>query len=400
MTHSDTISFSNPREPGITVLHTRVMAGTGGGPEKTILRSPRYAEGSPYHMLAAYLHPKNDPGIERLKQQAAQQRCPLVCFAESHPLDTRPLRAMADLCRKFNVRIWHGHDYKSNLFGLLINRVWPMKLITTAHLWTDETWRLRLYKRIDQWCLRHYDHVVAVSTPLAQQCIRTGASSDRVTMVPNGIETEMFTRHEPTSVAKQAFELSPDTPVVGFAGRLSVQKQLIPFVQNALPDLVARDPRTIFLVVGDGPQRKPLEKAAREHSVFDNIRFVGWREDLRPCYEAMDILVQPSRDEGLPNSILEAMAMGVPVVATPVGEVAELLDHGRSGILLDTDPTHWAAPIVSLLNNPSQRDQLAKLARQRIESHYSFRSRMTRIIALYDQLMNPQASMPPIKQAA
>ena len=189
-----------------TVLHTRVMAGTGGGPEKTILRSPKYADASRYQMAAAYLHPTGDAGIEDVRNQAEELGCPFYSFGETGPTDVRPLRSMLELCRKLNVTIWHGHDYKSNLYGLMLRKFWPMKLVSTAHLWTDDTLRMRLYRKVDEWCLPRYDEVIAVSTPIAEHCSHVGVVRERLTMIPNAIEADQWQRSRTTTQANGQYQ--------------------------------------------------------------------------------------------------------------------------------------------------------------------------------------------------
>ena len=373
-----------------TVLHTRVMAGTGGGPEKTILRSARYAAGTPYRLIAAYLVPDRDPHVETLKRQAVEQSCPLLTFAERGPLDLRPLPKLLQVCRQMNVGIWHGHDYKSNLYGVLLRRYHPMRLVSTAHLWTDETWRLRLYKRVDFWALRRYERVMCVSQPIAKQCVSCGVDRSVVSVIPNGIEPEMFKRQWLTPVAKKSLGMDPMRFTIGFVGRLSVQKQLEPFVRHALPMIVSQRPDAMLILVGEGPERKAIEAAAKDVGCGDRLRFIGWQSDARPWYQAMDMLIQPSRDEGLPNSVLEAMAMGVPVAACGVGDVPELM--GDTGIVLASQPARWAAPIVELANDAGRRAEMSQAGRERIERHYSFASRMASEFAVYDQLLSQPTS--------
>ena len=157
-----------------TVLHVRVVTSYGGGPDKTIARSAQYANDTPYRIGAAYIHSHRDRAIATLQQNAHHKGCPLWTIGESGPVDPRTLRRLLQLCRAQNVSIWHGHDYKSNLYGLLLRRWWPMKLVTTVHGWTKHTARTRVYYHIDNWCLRHYDHVIVVNHHLVEHCLRHG----------------------------------------------------------------------------------------------------------------------------------------------------------------------------------------------------------------------------------
>lgn len=373
-------------EGPIDVLHTRVMAGTGGGPEKTIVRSPRRLAGHGLTSAAAYIHPADDTGVDAVGALAQAQDCPLIGIGERGPLDPRTLAALASLCRTRRVRLWHGHDYKSNLIGLMLRRLWPMKLVNTVHLWTEETARLKLYRKVDEWVLPKYDHTIAVSRALRRRCLEVGVPRRRLCHIANAIEADLFTRKRNPREARQALGLDPDAVWLGAVGRLSVQKGLDLFLPAMRPLFQAR-PNLRLLLVGDGPEREPLRAQAASLGLAERVRFAGWQTDLRPWYEALDALVMPSRREGLPNSGLEAMAYGVPLAATAVGGLGDLLDRGAAGVLLDDEPNAWPAQLRSLIDDPGERQRLGVVGRRRIEARFSFEARMRRVAGVYDRLL-------------
>ena len=133
---------------GIAVLHTRIVTGTGGGPEKTIFNSPRYMRGTGYRELACYLRPPDDPGFEVLRQRAAAKDCPLIEVDDASAFSLDSLRRLAAICREHDVRIWHGHDYKTNLFGVLLK---PFVGLQAGH---DGPWLGQAYGE-DTALLRH-----------------------------------------------------------------------------------------------------------------------------------------------------------------------------------------------------------------------------------------------------
>src|SRR6266568_1176403 len=158
------------------VLDARVVSGTGGGPDKTILHSPRFLEPLGYRMVCAYLHPPGDAGFEVLRERAHQLQAPLAEIIDRGPFDLRAVAALLRLCRRERVAIYHGHDYKSNLLGLLLARFHRMRLVTTAHGWVVHSARTPLYYRIDKFCLRRYERVICVSEDLVAECRRAGVS--------------------------------------------------------------------------------------------------------------------------------------------------------------------------------------------------------------------------------
>src|SRR5438045_3228196 len=121
--------------PPITVLDTRVVTGAGGGPEKTIINSPRFLEGSRYRGLACYLRSPGDVGFAKLRRRAAERGTELIEIDDFGPLDLTIVKKLADICRRYNVQVWHGHDFKTNFLGVLLRRWLRFRLVTTVHGW-------------------------------------------------------------------------------------------------------------------------------------------------------------------------------------------------------------------------------------------------------------------------
>ncbi len=369
------------------VLHTRVVTGTGGGPDKTILRSAAYANPEMLHIASAYIHPRNDPGIDTLRANAHRHGCSLWSVPESGPADPNTPRRLLKICRQLGVTAWHGHDYKSNALGLLLRRWWPMKLITTVHGWTWDTPRTRLYYHIDTWCLSRYDHVITVSPALTDHCLDHGVAQDRITHIPNAIELDEYQPRQTPHAARVNLGIDPNKRVVGCVGRLSAEKAHDRAIQT-IAQLRGQYPDIELHLIGDGPQREALGSLAAELGVSDAVRFWGWQPKPQRFYEAMDLLLLPSHTEGLPNAVLEAMAIGTPVAATDVGAVRQLLDHGHCGVILSQDEHTWPARISNLLVRPELRQHIATLAHTHVTNHYTFKQRMARVFDVYQKVLN------------
>ncbi len=203
-----------------TVLETRVVKGSGGGPDKTILNSPRFLAESGYRTLCAYLHPPGDPGFEQLRQKAQRWQAPLVSIPDRSLWDWKVVPLLLNVCRRERVSLWHGHDYKTNLLGLLLQRFWPMRLVTTVHGWVHHTNRTFIYYAIDRWCLPRYERVLCVSDDLRQRCLECGVSPNRCLLIENAIDTDEFQRRRTTAQAKRELGLQCDRVVIGAVGRL------------------------------------------------------------------------------------------------------------------------------------------------------------------------------------
>ena len=151
------------------VLETRVVVGAGGGPEKTILNTPRFMNCYGYPTCCAYMRSPDDDKFQTLVQRAENLDCELIPVDDRGMFDFSVLRRMLQICEERNVTIWHGHDYKSNLIGWYLRRKHPMKLVTTVHGWVHNTWKTPFYYAIDRWSRKRYDHVLCVSQDLRER---------------------------------------------------------------------------------------------------------------------------------------------------------------------------------------------------------------------------------------
>ena len=326
---------------------------------------------------------------KRFKTQATKHRCPIIEIPETGAVSFKTYKSLLNICDKQNIDVWHGHDYKSNLLGLMIRRKQPnMKLITTVHGWTCETLRTKLYYHIDNYCLKRYDEVVTVSPKLYEHCRdKLKISTSKLTYIPNAIRPEEYQQTHTQSQARSELNIDTQRTVIGIVGRLSVEKG----VDRAI-DAIAKLPDCELHLIGDGPERKNLEKQAQTLNVTDRVTFWGWQTNSQMYYQAMDMLLLPSHTEGLPNVVLEAMTMAIPVAATDVGGVRDLLDDGRCGLILPTEqPVAWVGMIQNYLANENQLQQTALQARQRIYTHFTFESRMQRMMRVYDKLHSMQS---------
>jgi glycosyltransferase involved in cell wall biosynthesis len=369
------------------VLEVRVVSGAGGGPDKTILNSPRFLAAAGYPTLCAYMHPPGDPGFEQLRAKAALWQAPLLSVPDRGPWDWRVVPALLNVCRREKVAIWHGHDYKSNALGLLLRRFWRMHLVTTVHGWVHQTRRTPLYYWVDRLCLPYYERVVCVSEDLRERCLACGVPADRCALIENAIDTAEFSRRLPTAEAKGRAVVPPSRFVIGAVGRLAAEKGLDVLIRS-VAQLLKQGRDVELLIAGEGDQKPGLLALISELGVGGRVRLLGYRADTRELYQAMDVYALSSYREGLPNVLLEAMALEVPVVATRIAGVPRLIRDGDNGLLIDPGDTEGLAhALTRLLEDAGLRSRLGRAGRRTIEADYSFDARMQKFRALYDQLL-------------
>ncbi len=414
------------------VLHARVVTGTGGGPEKTILNSPRFLTALGYDCVCAYMHPPSDPGFEVLRQRAAELDAELVSLPDRGIADLGVVRRMLKLCRERNVSIWHGHDHKSNAIGLLLRRFHPMALVSTVHGWVFDSRRASLYRKIDLACLRHYDQVICVSDALLDECLAAGVPLARCRVIENAIDLSKYRGLPDRATARRALDMtnvaitlpraepnassgdvsqdiesvpnarlvtrSDDGYVVVAIGRLSPEKAFDVLIR-AVDQLIEAGTDVRLLIAGEGNERASLEQLIAQTGRGDRIKLLGHVADPRSLFAAADVFVLSSRSEGLPNVLLESLACGVPVVATAVGGVPRVIVDEQNGLLVRPDDVDGLSVALSrLLHNDALKSQLASAGRRTLEERYSFDARMRKVVAVYRSLtlrVGPQATKTP-----
>jgi glycosyltransferase involved in cell wall biosynthesis len=374
------------------VLEARVVTGAGGGPEKTILNTPRFLVGTVYPTICAYMHPPGDQGFEQLRQKAEQWHAPLVSIPDRGFWDLSVIGKLLNVCRRERVAIWHGHDYKSNALGLLLRRFWRMRLVTTVHGWVHHTRRTPLYYWLDRHCLPRYERVICVSQDLYDRCLEHGVPAHRCALIENGIDTGEFSRRLTRAEARPGFGVEPGRFLLGAVGRLSAEKGFDLLIR-AVGQLVSEGLDVGLLIAGEGEERAQLQARIGELGLGDRVRLLGYCSDTRTLYQSLDAYVLSSLREGLPNVLLEAMALQVPVVATRIAGVPRLVVDGLNGLLVE--PGHIAGLAAAVRRIAADSDLRARLAcagRATIEEGYSFAVRMQKIRRMYDDLCDRHES--------
>ena len=376
--------MTKTRQPP-TILDARVLSGSGGGPDKTLINSPPYLAAAGYRMLCAYLHDPDDRGFELLRQKAALAGTPLISIADRGPFDWRVVGRLLDVCRREKVRVWHGHDYKTNALGLVLRRFHPIRLVTTVHGWVDHTGRTPFYYFLDRQLLRYYERVFCVSEDLVTGCRRAGVPKSRCELLVNGIDINAFRRTRTPAAARAALGF-PEALTIGALGRLSTEKGFDILIR-AVDRLLVAGMDVRLVIAGEGPELEALTRLIGELRRDERIRLLGYRGDLVPLYESMDVYALSSYREGLPNVLLEAMAMETPVVATRINGVPQLIRPGETGEMVEAGSIEqMAAALGRLLRDAATRERYAAAGRRLIEERDSFAGRMAKLIQLYDEM--------------
>jgi glycosyltransferase involved in cell wall biosynthesis len=214
----------------------------------------------------------------------------------------------------------------------------------------------------------------------------------RCVLIENAIDTNQFVRKRSSGEAKRKLGFSPDRVLVGAVGRLSHEKGFALLI-SAVSKLIDARTEIELILIGEGEQEPELRRLIGQVGHGDRIRLLGYRVDTRELYEAMDVYALSSFREGLPNALLEAMAMEVPAVATRVAGVPRLITHEINGLLVEPgDEAGITNALARLSGDADLRTRIRAAGRRTVETRYSFDVRMRKVRAIYDAMVAPAAT--------
>ena len=327
-----------------------------------------------------------------LIETARRSGIPLEGIPERFVFDVQVVSRLRKLVLRLNPNVIQTHAAKSHFLmrcsGLGNDRPW----IAFHHGYTNTDFRSPIYNSLDRWSLQAPQRIVTVSAATKEQLRRHGISGERIAVIHNAVPAQLH-RQAPNDVSvirqkKSALGVSPDETVILCAGRLSKEKAQIDLVaaiahlRRQRPDLALR-----VFIIGDGPERERISQAMQSAGLEKTVVLTGHLKNLACYYEAADVVAIPSLSEGSPNVLLEAMAFGVPVVATAVGGIPEIVNHGETALLVPArDPGAMAAAIEQLLSDPATASSLAGQARRKVETEYSPESRAKTLIGIYEDV--------------
>jgi glycosyltransferase involved in cell wall biosynthesis len=294
--------------------------------------------------------------------------------------------AFARWCRRIKARVVHTCELYSNIFGLPAAALAgvEVRVANRRELVTPDKTRGQL--ACQRFAYRAAHMVVANSAAAAAQLRREGVPPRKVRTISNGVDCDLF-RPAPARAGQ------PIRRVVTVAN-LRPEKGHDTLLAAAARVVGAR-PDTEFLIVGEGAMRDALERRVRELGLSGRVRFLGERSDVAALLASSDVFVLPSRSEACPNSVLEAMAAGLPIVATRVGGVPELIESGATGLLVEADrPAELATALLDLMDQPQRAANLGRAAREAAERRFSFDRMVSTFEHLYLSELTSRASQP------
>lgn len=369
----------------VNLLELRATYTTGGGPDKTILLSAEKHDKNIVNPVVVYLKDVRDKNFQ-IGQMAAGRGFKYIEVLDRSKIDIKSIIELNRIVRDNEIDLIHGHDYKTDILAYILSLLNPkVKLLSTAHGWITNTIKSSLYKWIHLRALRRFKNLIAVSKATKSLMVTSGIDTDKIKVIYNGIDENKWTKPEEPVDLRKEWKIPPNSFVVGTVGRIGDEKDYYSFLKIAKSASESKE-NIYFVIVGEGKEdeKNGLIDYASRLGIKDKVIFTGYRADLLNVYGAFDLFLMTSITEGLPNTMLEAMSMGLPVVSTDVGGISELVIDRETGYLFKVgDVKGITDKILELIENGAHREQISAAARKRIEDVFSFSKRLSIIERYY-----------------
>jgi glycosyltransferase involved in cell wall biosynthesis len=307
--------------------------------------------------------------------------------------DLRAFRRLQRVIRHARPRVVHAHLHYASIWGAVAARAAGVPLLATLHVmpdgapwWTADGVRERLMCRLlDHWSAR----VIAVSAAVARAYAASGRIREgKLRVVHNGVDCDRILQGAALGRdLRREIGIGPDTPVVTTVSVLRPGKG-VEVLLDAVPLVLARVPDVVFLVVGDGPEREALERRAAALQSPGRVLFLGHRNDVPRILGASDLFAFPSHGDAFPTVLLEAMAAGVPIVASDVGGIPEIVEAATGCLVPASDPGALGESVAALLGTPERRRRMGSLARSRARERFSTEAWCRRLRLAYTEALD------------
>lgn len=367
-------------------LHVMEVVGNGivGGMERCVERLiDHLGHGDRFRFTV--LCPFEGDFTDRVRAAGAQ--VVVVPMPEDPPWAA--LQMVTGLVRHGRVDLLHAHLPNAHQLAGVVGRITGVPVVSTIHgrqiIMPDLEVHRMVGSHLSVVCQHSYYHALGL-----------GIDPDKLSCEPNGVDTQAFhPGPRPEHGLRERFGLPRETLLVGLVGRLSPEKAPDVLVRAASL-LHERMPEVHVMIVGEGPMRTQLAESIERQGLPSHVHLLGRIDDVLPIYQDLDLQVSSSHSEAMPLALMEGMASGLPVVATRVGGVPEIVEHGRSGWLVaGRDHEDIAGRLHQMLSQPALRLAMGQRARESMEQRHGLPQRLEAVAQRLLQLARPAAADPP-----
>ncbi len=311
----------------------------------------------------------------------------VVCLGAKNKFDITVFFKLIKLLNRQKPHILHTYLFHANFLGRIAGRIAGVPIIiSSVRTMEKQKWHHVYLDMLTCWMV---DKEVCVSKDV-EGFVRKYAKvpAHKLITIYNGIDFKDISIAKNIEDKKKELSINQFNPIIGTVGHLTVAKGVV-YLLKAFQLVLEDFPNACLLVVGDGPQEKELKKSALELNIVPSVKFLGFREDAIDIMNVMDVFVLPSLWEGMPNVVLEAYALGKPVVSTRVGGTEEIIKDGETGFLVS--PKDWrnlAKCIKSLIKDTEMKERFGFKGKEFVSKNFSLEKMVKATEKLYEKLIN------------
>ncbi|MBO3839438.1 MAG: GT4 family glycosyltransferase PelF [Thermoproteota archaeon] len=376
----------------ILVLTDYFHPHVGGGVEKVVFEVSRRLVRMGVDIIVATLNTAMAKGFEILEGIKVYRYKP-ISLTETTGVQltvslSLPLK-IVEICKSEKPDVIHANNrfFSTTICGALLKKIMGKPLVTTLHLGPMLLNRkffdflINTYeKTVSRWIIQSSDKIIAVSNSVMKHAFSLGAASSKIKVIPNGVDLDEFK-------PRREFKRIGVEKII-FVGRLFPNKG-VQYLVKAAPIVLAKHPRVEFVIVGRGPMEAELRNMVKRLNVEHAFKFLGIVPSIPEVMSQCDIFVRPSLTEGMPLTILEAMACGLPVIASKIPGSSEVVKDGETGILVETgNVEQLSSAIIKLLEDENYAERIRKRAYEFVKNHYSWDRVAEEYLKTYNEILN------------
>ena len=367
----------------IKILHLIAPRGIGGA-ERVLLTLLKNIDREKFDLVLGIFIDQGK-GKDFFWNEAKKLDLPLESIGFKNPYDLLQVLQIRRIIKKHHPDMIHTHGYKTNLLGFFISKLFKIPIVTTVH--GLHSGKFRPFVWLSLKLLRHFDRIIAVSDQIRKELKAFKVPLIKMITIRNVPPVKIKGNSANPNSFREEIGIPPDAKLVGFVGRLEPVKGCSLFIKS-IPEVAESYPDSYFVVVGDGTERKSLESLVRELGIENRVSFCGFRDDPTNVFQSLDLFVLPSLNEGIPLAMLEAMSNEVPVVATSVGGIPEVIKDKVNGILVPPqNPQALAESILEALSNSNETAKRVIEAKETILNEFNVEKWTERIQSIYLEMI-------------
>ncbi|MBT2970601.1 MAG: glycosyltransferase [Candidatus Thiodiazotropha sp. (ex Ctena orbiculata)] len=369
----------------INVLHLRDTDRVCG-PGKTIIETCSRINKEKYNLYIG-IFVRVDEEKNKYQAAAEERGITVLPIVMNHKLDLAVVFRLIKIIKRYKIDVLHSHEYKSDIIAFLAAKLSPIKIVSTAHGWIENSTKSKMYLRASKNVLKYFNKVIAVSPKIRNELLKYKIKEDKCQLIYNAIVIENYVSGAyEKNILRNRYKLDKDDFLIGNIGRLSKEKGQKDFV-TAATAIAERHENIYFFLIGDGPEKDALATLINNSGLQDRIFLTGHYHDIKPVFQDLDAVGLTSYTEGFPNVLLESLIMRKPIFGTDVGGVRDIIIDQETGQLIQPNDIAAITDCMEfIINNPDECKHQVTKGVQLIEERYDFKIRINKIEKLYSEL--------------